>query len=121
MLIEAGREAELAVAEEAFADRRYLPDGTLVPRGRPGALLTDPDEVAEQALRLARDGVVIASDGTRLSIRADTLCLHGDTPGAPEIARRIHERFRQEGVRIAPLDRSAASRDRRDGVTIPPG
>lgn len=121
MLIEAAREAGLPVAEEAFADRRYLPDGSLVPRGRPGAVLTDPEEAAEQALQLARDSLVVASDGSRLSIRADTICLHGDTPGAAEIARRIHERFRDAGVRIAPLDRGRPPGDRRVGVTVPPG
>lgn len=104
MLIGAGREAGLPVAEEAFADRRYRTDGTLVPRGQPGALLTDPDEAAEQAVRLARDGVAIADDGSPIPVRADTICLHGDTPGAAEIAKKIHERFRTAGIRIAPLD-----------------
>ena len=104
MLIGAGREAGLPVAEEAFADRRYRADGTLVPRGRPGALLTDPDEAAEQAVRLARDGVAIADDASTIRVRADTICLHGDTPGAAEIAKKIHERFRAAGIRIAPLD-----------------
>ena len=119
MLIEAGREAGLAVAEEAVADRRYRSDGTLVPRGEPGALLTDPDEAAEQAVRLARDHSVVAADGARVSVRADTLCLHGDTPGAAAIARRIHERFRAEGIRIAPLEPGRV--DHRAGVVIPPG
>jgi UPF0271 protein len=104
MLIGAGREAGLPVAEEAFADRRYRADGTLVPRGQPGALLTDPDEAAEQAVRLARDGVAIADDASTIPVRADTICLHGDTPGAAEIAKKIHERFRTTGIRIAPLD-----------------
>jgi 5-oxoprolinase (ATP-hydrolysing) subunit A len=108
MLLEAGREAGLSVAAEAFADRRYLPDGTLVPRSRPDALLTDPEEAAEQALSLARDGFAIASDGSRLSLRPDSICLHGDTPGAASIARRVSERLRQEGVRIASLESRAA-------------
>lgn len=108
MLVGAGREAGLPVAEEAFADRRYRSDGTLVPRGRPGALITDPDEAAEQAVQLARDGVVVADDSSRISVRADTICLHGDTPGAAEIARRIHERFRSAGIRIAPVEAGAA-------------
>ncbi len=106
MLIGAGREAGLAVAEEAFADRRYRADGTLVPRSQPNALLTDPDEAAEQAVGLARDRAVVAEDSSRIAVRADTICLHGDTPGAPEIARRILERFRVAGIRIAPLDRA---------------
>ena len=119
MLIEAGREAELAVAEEAFADRRYLPDGSLVSRSEPRAVITDPDEAAEQAVLLARDRVAVAADGSRVSVRADTLCLHGDTPGAADIARRIHERFRSEGIRIAPLETGKVSR--REGFLIPPG
>lgn len=110
MLIGAGREAGLTVAEEAFADRRYRPDGTLVPRSEEGALVTDPDEAAEQAVRLAHERIVIANDGSRIEVRADTICLHGDTPGAADIARRIHERFQEAGIRIAPLDARALSR-----------
>ena len=109
MLLEAGRDAGLAVAGEAFADRRYLPDGTLVPRGRADALLTDPEQAADQALSLARDHFAIASDGSRLAIAPDSICLHGDTPGAAAIARRVSERLRQAGVRIAPLDARGAA------------
>lgn len=115
MLIGAGQEAGLPVAEEAFADRRYRADGTLVPRGSPGALITDPDEAAEQAVGLARDAVVVAEDSARVAVRADTICLHGDTPGAAEIARRIHERFRTAGIRIAPLE-TAVSRHEAGGA-----
>ncbi|HXM77636.1 MAG TPA: LamB/YcsF family protein, partial [Thermoanaerobaculia bacterium] len=105
-------EAGLPVAAEAFADRRYLADGSLVPRGSPGAVLSSPEEAVEQALSIARDGVVHTGDGSTVSVRADTLCLHGDTPGAPEFARRIRERFREEGIRVAPLE-VTPSRDRR--------
>jgi len=119
MLIEAGRDAGLPVAEEAFADRRYMPDGSLVSRGQPGAVITDPEESAEQALRLARDRSVVAADGSTIEIRADTICLHGDTPGAERIARRIHERFRAEGIRIAPLETGRQARH--ESVLIPPG
>ena len=111
MLIGAGEEAGLPIAAEAFADRRYRADGTLVPRGRPGAVIVDPEEAAEQAVALARDAIVVAEDSSRLSIRADTICLHGDTPGAVEIARKIHERFRIAGIRIAPLEESVAHRE----------
>jgi UPF0271 protein len=117
MLLEAGRDAGLLVAAEAFADRRYLPDGTLVPRSRPDALLTDPEEAAAQALTLARDGFVAAADGSRLSLRPDSICLHGDTPGAAAIARRVSERLRQEGVRIAPLEPRAPGG--REGASVP--
>jgi UPF0271 protein len=108
LLIGAGEDAGLGVAEEAFADRRYRADGTLVPRGQPGALLLDPDEAAEQAVRLARDGVAVAQDRTLVPVRADTICLHGDTPGAVEIAKRIHELFRDAGVRVAGLESARA-------------
>jgi UPF0271 protein len=119
MLIEAGREAELPVAEEAFADRRYLPDGSIMPRAEARALITDPDEAAEQAVRLARDHAVVAADGSRVEVRADTICIHGDTPGAAAIAARIHELFRREGIRIAPLEPGRVPRH--DGFVIPPG
>lgn len=103
LLLEAGRDAGLPVAAEGFADRRYQRDGTLVARGEPDALLTDPEEAAEQAVTLGRDGFVRARGGSRVTVHADTICLHGDTPGVASIARRIHERFREEGIGIAPL------------------
>jgi len=110
MLLEAGREAGLPVAAEAFADRRYQADGSLVPRARPDALWTDPEAAAAQALSIARDGSVTAVDGTRVSVEARTICIHGDTPGAPAIARRIRELLQQEGVAVAPLDRRTRQR-----------
>jgi UPF0271 protein len=104
LLLEAGREAGLPVAGEGFADRRYRPDGTLVSRKDAGAVLTDPEEAAEQAVHLARDGWAVASDGSRVAVRPDTICVHGDTPGAPAIARRVRERLAAEGVAVAALD-----------------
>jgi UPF0271 protein len=117
MLLEAGRDAGLPVAAEAFADRRYLPDGTLVPRSRPDALLTDPDQAADQAVSLACDHVAIAADGSRLAIAPDSICLHGDTPGAAAIARRVSERLREAGVRIAPFEAGEARQSA--GVAVP--
>ena len=101
--IEEARAAGLPSAGEAFADRRYLPDGSLVPRAQPGAVLHDPAEAAEQALRIVRDGSVIASDGSRLAVDAQTLCLHGDAPGADRIAGAIRGALERAGVEIAPL------------------
>jgi UPF0271 protein len=101
--IEAARRAGLPAAGEAFADRRYLASGALMPRSRPGAVLHDPEEAADQAVRIARDGFVIASDGSRLEVRAQTICLHGDTEGAAEIARAVRGRLESAGVVIAPL------------------
>jgi len=101
--LEAARSAGLPVAAEAFADRRYLPDGSLMPRKQAGSVLTDPADAAEQAVHIARDGYVVASDGSKLQVQAQTLCLHGDTPGAPRIARAVRERLEREGIRVAPL------------------
>jgi UPF0271 protein len=99
-------EAEgLRFAAEAFADRRYEADGSLQSRQREGALLTDPGAVVAQALSIACEGFAIAADGSRVPIRADTLCLHGDTPGAVENARQVRASLAAAGVRIAPLSR----------------
>jgi UPF0271 protein len=100
LLLEAGREAGLPVAGEGFADRRYRPDGALVSRKEPGALLTDPAEAAEQAVHLARDGWVVACDGSRVEVKPETICLHGDTPGAASIARSVRERLAAEGIAV---------------------
>ena len=102
-LIEAARSAGLRVAEEAFADRRYLADGKLSPRSRAGSVLEDPLEAAAQALLIAKNGAVIAEDGSRIFVRADTICLHGDTPGARSIASAIRRKLELEEVAIAPL------------------
>jgi UPF0271 protein len=93
----------LACAEEAFADRGYTPRGTLVPRGEPGALLEDPQVVAARASRLAREQVVVAADGSVVPVRADTLCLHGDTPGAAALAGAIRARLARDGVEVRAL------------------
>ena len=88
-LIEAGRAAGLTMMQEVFADRRYQPDGQLVSRETPGALITDPEAAADQAYALAHDQPIIALDGSPLRLAADTLCLHSDTPGAIGIARAV--------------------------------
>ena len=88
-LIEVGRAAGLTVMQEVFADRRYQPDGQLVSRETPGALITHPETAAEQAYALAKGQPIVALDGSPLRLLADTLCLHGDTPGAIGIARAV--------------------------------
>lgn len=87
---------------EAFADRAYAPDGSLVPRAVHGSVIHDPDAVTRQALGLATEGVVIAVDGVPVSVPAVTICLHGDTPGAVALARRVRAALEECGVRIAP-------------------
>jgi 5-oxoprolinase (ATP-hydrolysing) subunit A len=85
---------------EAFADRRYRADGSLLARSEPAALLTDPDSVALQVRSLVTDGEVLASDGSRVPIAFETLCLHGDTPGAPTLAARVRQELGALGVSI---------------------
>ncbi|MER6305720.1 5-oxoprolinase subunit PxpA [Streptomyces sp. NPDC001657] len=99
-LHEAAREAGLPVVGEAFADRAYTAAGTLVPRREPGAVVHDPDEVVKRALGMARDRAVTAVDGRRVEITARSLCLHGDTPGAAGLARRVRSELTAAGVRI---------------------
>jgi UPF0271 protein len=99
----AARLLGLRAAGEAFADRRYLPDGTLMPRSQAGAVLSDPGEAAEQASMIVREGCAVAADGSRVQIHADTVCLHGDTAGAAKIARAVRDRLESDGVPLAPL------------------
>ncbi|HLQ79988.1 MAG TPA: 5-oxoprolinase subunit PxpA [Brachybacterium sp.] len=94
------REAGLEVVLEGFADRTYLPDGTLTPRSQPGAVLTDPAAVADQALSIATSRGVRAADGSWVELPVRSLCLHGDTPGAVELARTVRERLEGAGVRL---------------------
>ena len=88
-LIEAGRAAGLVAMQEVFADRRYQPDGQLVSRETPGALITDPETAAGQAYALVNNQPIVTLDGSPLRLAADTLCLHSDTPGAIGIARAV--------------------------------
>jgi Uncharacterized proteins, homologs of lactam utilization protein B len=93
-------EAGLPVVAEAFADRAYTADGTLVPRGRESAVIHDPDTVVERSLAMARSRTVTSHCGRTLSVRAASLCLHGDTPGSVELARRVRARLEEAGVRV---------------------
>jgi UPF0271 protein len=86
---------------EAFADRRYRADGSLVPRSEPGAVLTDPAEVAAQVRRLVTEGEVVSGDGTRVPVTFETLCLHGDTPGAAVLGARIRQELDELGVSVS--------------------
>lgn len=97
----AARAVGLTTAAEAFADRAYTPAGTLVPRGEPGAVLHDPDVVARRMLRLVTEGVVDAVDGSVVRVPADSVCVHGDTPGAVAMARRVRAALDDAGVALA--------------------
>ncbi|MFC7457525.1 LamB/YcsF family protein [Brachybacterium sp. GCM10030267] len=100
VVVERAREAGIEVVLEGFADRAYLGDGTLMPRSRPGAVLTDPEAVAEQALSIASEGRVRTADGSGLDLPCRSLCLHGDTPGAVALARTVRDRLEAAGVHL---------------------
>jgi UPF0271 protein len=99
-LVAWAREAGLTVVAEAFADRAYTPEGTLVSRREPGAVLHDPDAVAARMLRLAQEGVVQAIDGSTVRVQADSICVHGDSPGAVAMARQVRQVLEQAGVTV---------------------
>ena len=87
-------------AREVFADRNYLADGSLVPRNRPGALMHDPKESAERVMRMLREGRVRSIDNVDVVVRAETVCVHGDTPGSEEFARVLRAHLEKQGVTI---------------------
>jgi 5-oxoprolinase (ATP-hydrolysing) subunit A len=104
-MLEAASGMDLKVAREGFIDRAYEPDGTLRSRKLPDSLHTDPTVAVAQALSFARDGGVRASDGTFLPLEVDTLCIHGDTPGAPAIAEAVRAAFARESIEVRPAFR----------------
>ncbi len=105
-LLDAGREAGLRVAAEAFADRAYEPDGTLRSRRLPEAVLSDPQLVARRAVAMATESRVEAIDGSIVELHADTICLHGDTPGPAAIAHAVRAALDAAGVRVQPFGRT---------------
>ena len=102
-LVHRAEDAGLRVVAEAFADRAYTPQGTLVSRREAGAVLHDPAVVAARMLRLVRDGVVEAVDGSLAPVRADSICVHGDSPGAVAMAAQLRRTLQQAGVALAPF------------------
>ena len=100
-----GEKIGLRVAYEAFPDRAYTPEGTLVSRRQPGAVIKDPEVVAQRALMMAKEGKVVAIDGTEITLQAETLCVHGDTPGAIDLVKKIRETLTESGVQVVPLSR----------------
>jgi 5-oxoprolinase (ATP-hydrolysing) subunit A len=101
-LVVVARARGLAVAEEAFIDRAYAADGTLLPRSQPGAMIADAASAAARAVRLAREGVVEASDGATVAIRADTLCIHGDGPDPVSLATAVRAALAVAGITVEP-------------------
>lgn len=102
-LVEMGIAAGLRAAAEGFADRAYQPDGTLVPRSQPGAVLVDPEQAAAQALRLVQTGILITSGSQSTTLPVETICLHGDTPHALSFATAVRSALNQAGVKVTRL------------------
>jgi 5-oxoprolinase (ATP-hydrolysing) subunit A len=99
-LLKAGKAAGLRTASEVFADRAYEPDGSLMSRRKSGAVIHDPDIVAARAVKMAKERSVVASDGSVVPLDADTICVHGDTPGSDELAARIRADLEQAGILV---------------------
>jgi len=95
------RDAGLRVIAEAFADRAYTPQGTLVSRREPGAVLHDAAEVAQRMLRLVREGTVVAIDGSVARVEAQSICVHGDSQGALEMARAVRDALERDGIKVS--------------------
>jgi len=106
-LVAAGRAAGLAVVEEIFADRAYLPDGQLVPRTRPDAMIHGPAACLAHILAMLEVGALVAVDGSRIATPIGSICVHGDGPGAVEIARHLREQLAARGYAILPLPEMA--------------
>jgi UPF0271 protein len=100
----AARRHGVRAVGEAFADRAYRADGSLVPRGEPGAVLADADRMVDRAVTIARERVVVAADGTRVTLDVETICVHGDTPDAAVLASRIRKALTDSGIEVkAPI------------------
>ncbi|WP_372966887.1 LamB/YcsF family protein [Microbacterium sp.] len=103
VVLDVAERAGLQVAAEAFADRAYQPDGQLVSRTEPGSVLHDPAAVAERMVRLAADGVIRAIDGTDVPVSAQSICVHGDSPGSVAMAAETKRMLQDAGITIAPF------------------
>lgn len=102
-MLDAGRQAGLEVAAEGFADRAYEPDGSLTPRSIAGSVIHDVDTLVARASRMVREGRVRARNGADIELRVDTLCVHGDTPGADALAASLRAGLESAGVRVMPI------------------
>ena len=105
-ILNAGRAAGMRVAAEVFADRAYEPDGSLASRRKPGSVIHDPDAVVARAVRMVKDRTVVATDGSVVHLDADTMCVHGDTPGSDDLAAKIRAGLEAAGVTVKAIGAS---------------
>jgi UPF0271 protein len=105
-LVQAGDALGLPMVHEIFADRAYEDDGSLVSRKKPGAVLHDPKQIADRVVRMVQDGAVVSVTGKVIKMRTDTVCIHGDTPGAVEIARGVRKSLKEAGINVAPFKKA---------------
>ena len=103
MLIEAAKETGLLAASEVFADRAYNDDGSLVDRSKPGAVITDEDLAIERVIEIVKNGTVSSITGKKITVKADSVCLHGDGIKAVEFAKKINAALNSEGISILPI------------------
>jgi len=101
--VKAGHEMGLRVAAEVYADRALTPNGNLVPRSQPGAVIHDVEEVTARSLKMVTEGKAIAVNGEEIEVRADTICVHGDTPGATVLAQTLRQGLEAAGVAVVPM------------------
>jgi UPF0271 protein len=103
VMVQAAREVGVRFMEEVYADRVYNPDGTLQSRKISGSVIHDPEKAARQALTIVKEGYVVAHDGTKLRVKPETLCVHGDTPGALAILQKIREELKKASIAVKPM------------------
>jgi UPF0271 protein len=102
-LVQAGEAANLPMVHEVFADRAYEDNGSLVSRKKPGSVLHDAKAIADRVVRMVQDGAVVSVTGKVIKMRTDTVCIHGDTPGAVDIARGVRQALKDAGIAVAPF------------------
>jgi UPF0271 protein len=105
-MLKAGQALGLRTVSEVFADRAYEPDGSLVSRRKPGAVIHDPDAVVARAVRMVKERTVVAIDGSAVTLEAETICVHGDTPGSDDLAAKIRQGLEAAGVDVKAVGRS---------------
>jgi UPF0271 protein len=103
IMVQAAKEVGVRYVEEAYADRVYNPDGTLQSRKIAGSVIHDPEKAAKQAVTIVKEGYVIAHDGTKVKVKPETLCVHGDTPTAVVILQKIREELKRASIAVKPM------------------